>query len=260
MTTAKDLNKEFLNHTRTHVMIVGTILNSIVGLAKAMDLVDLSKPIRNRHIEIGYVKYDLPDTHPKVSSYPIEKLKDILLFADAPDVFDKQFKGLDIYTRRYWHADVKEGVVGWKQAVRFWRRILNKEKEKKTTEEMLFGIAYMSHYIQDSLCPMHITLKDQDIHFDYEKYVSDHFEEFDFTGRALFYSIALSWYPRWEDYVDNYSWLVYNTHDRIVELFRKNDYDKMKELTSRILTINMSATLLFDLRMIEEYQAYIIPS
>lgn len=260
MATAKDLNKEFLNHTKTHVMISNHARNLIVNYASALTLIDLNQPIKNRKIKIGYVEYTLPDTHPLFSEFPIEKLQDILLFSDAPDVFDKKI--VDVYTRRFWHSNIRrEGLSpGYLQAISSWMRELDKVAKDKTNEEVIFAIAYMSHYVQDALCPMHVSIRDQDIHFKYEKWVSDNIQEIIEapTHKPLFYQMSLNIYPRWDMYVEYYTDVVYNFRDELIEHFRKGDYEKAKIITRRILHFNIASTLLFVLAMLDRYNKYIV--
>ena len=157
--------KGFTNLTHVHPFISKIALDSgMIDDALIAYNFPYDDVIGYSEINIGYITIPIP---PSINiygkTYQIYRLKDLLYLSQLPDIYDGQ---KDVVRRRIFHANIEPLYHGYLAG--YGSTFSMFELGDKTKASYLLFTAYTNHYYQDAFAPMHISLKDQDVHIPFE--------------------------------------------------------------------------------------------
>ena len=220
--------KGFTNLTGVHPFISKMAIDSgiIQSVIEAYEFPD--REIKNRHVNIGYTYIDIPyEKEIYGEKVKIEKLSDILYLSDIADMYDGSN---DVIRRRVYHSNIQPFYHGF---INGYGNMLSMfALSDQSLEAFMLLTAYTNHYFQDAFAPMHISLKDQDVHIPFEHafddYLYDNHEKVQSKVMTLFNKraqIDLSKYRGITDFsakfVRNYMYL----RDKMVQDYRDGNRD-----------------------------------
>lgn len=170
-------NSGFTNLTGVHPYIskIAIDTQSIYKILDAYNFPDFE--IRNRHVNIGFTTVDIPyEKYIYGTKIQIENIRDILYISDIADMYDNPN---DVIRRRIYHSNIQPLYHGFANG--YGNLISTFKFGDGTLESYMVLTAYTNHYFQDAFAPMHITLKDQDVHIPFEhafdKYLYDNADD-----------------------------------------------------------------------------------
>ena len=219
-------NSGFTNLTGVHPYLSKIAIDS-GAIDKVFDAYGFpDRPIKNRHPNIGYTVVDIPyEKEIYGKTIQIETVRDILYISDIADMYDNPN---DVIRRRIYHSNIQpiyHGFVnGFGNLMSLW------PLSDHTFEAYVALMAYTNHYFQDAFAPMHISLKDQDVHIPFEHafdhYLYDHADELESKVQNMLKNrsvIDLSKYRGITDFAMKFTRNYMDVRDSMVQKYREGD-------------------------------------
>jgi len=219
--------KGFTNLTGVHPFLskIALDVGTVQQVMKAYNFPD--REIQYRKVNIGYAVVEIPyEKDIYGTKVKIEKLSDILYISDIADMYDSPD---NVIKRRIYHSNIQPIYHGFLNGSGTVNSFFNLADQ--TLEAYMVMIAYTDHYYQDAFAPMHITLKDQDVHIPFEhafdKYLWTHASELEDKVIKLVQNrgvIDISEYGSTQKFAMNFVKHYMPVRDKMVQDYRNGNY------------------------------------